>query len=120
MSQTTAKQAHSLLSYYELLYKTKYKRAPRLNRYTAKWAMVDVIDAVGYDRTKELLDYFFKVDMSHEFMQFVYNYDGFEEAMEEAAADAERRRKVREATKRRVEDWSREYRGAGNFGGMPE
>lgn len=120
MSQTTAKQAHTLLSYYELLFKRKYGRAPRLNRYTAKWAMVDVVDAVGYDSTKDLLDYFFNVDMSHEFMQFIYNYDGFTEAIEEQKADEESRRLIREKTKRRVEEWSREHRGAGNFGGMPE
>ena len=54
-----------LLTDYSNLYKERYGKAPRLNKFREKWAMQDVIDSVGYDRARELLRYYFKIGRAH-------------------------------------------------------
>ena len=61
MTKDEAKLAYSLVSLYCALYKETYKKPPIVNKYREKWAMQDVIDSVGYDRSKELLEYYFKI-----------------------------------------------------------
>ena len=61
MTKDEAKLAYSLVSLYCSLYKKQYGRLPIVNKYREKWAMNDVIDSVGYDRARELLEYYFKV-----------------------------------------------------------
>ena len=53
------KGPYILLSLYQSLFKEKYGRVPTINKFREKWAMQDVIDSVGYDRAKELLEYYF-------------------------------------------------------------
>ena len=55
-----AKQAYALVSLYISLFQSKYNRQPVVNRYREKWAMQDVIDTVGYERSRELIEYYFK------------------------------------------------------------
>lgn len=119
--QTTNKQAHSLLSYYELLYRKQYGKKPNLNRFREKWAMVDVIDSVGYDRARELFDYYFKItDSSHSLQWFCYNFDKLDTAQVEQTEDKKRRQKILAETKKRVEEWSREHGSTSNFSRLPE
>jgi len=49
------KEPYVLIGLYESLYKEKYGKKPRLNKFREKWAMQDVIDSVGYERAKDLL-----------------------------------------------------------------
>ena len=55
------KEPYILLTEYQNLYKAKYGKVPTLNKFREKWAMQDVIDSVGYDRAKDLLQYYFKI-----------------------------------------------------------
>jgi hypothetical protein len=71
-----SKEPYILISLYETLYFEKYNKKPRLNKFREKWAMQDVIDSVGYDRAKELLEYYFKTSKSgHPLTFFFYNFD---------------------------------------------
>ncbi len=99
------KQPYILLSLYQALYKDKYNKQPKLNKYRDKWAMQDVIDTVGYDRAKELVEYYFKTGkIGHPLQFFFYNFDSMDRIKEESDKDKLNRIKLREQTKRMVEE----------------
>lgn len=67
--------------------------------------MKDVIDTVGFDRARELIDYYFSLGRdSHKLSFFLFNFDRMDVAQKEHAKDLETRRKLFEATKRMVEE----------------
>ncbi len=93
-----------LIGLYQSLYKEKYNKQPRINKYREKWAMQDVIDSVGYDRAKELLEYYFKTGKAgHPLPFFYYNFDKIDYMKQEIDNDKINRERLREQTKRLVE-----------------
>ena len=79
------KLPYILLTDYSNLYKDKYGKVPRINKFREKWAMQDVIDSVGYDRARELLGYYFKTSKSGHPLNFFYNnFDRMDAFMENA------------------------------------
>jgi hypothetical protein len=104
MAKQDAQQAYALVSLYAALYKSKYSKQPLINRYREKWAMQDVIDTVGFERAKELIDYYFKCNKpGHPLNWFLYNFDRLDDIMVKSVEDLERRKKLREQTKTLVE-----------------
>jgi len=98
------KEPYVLIGLYESLYKEKYGKKPRLNKFREKWAMQDVIDSVGYDRAKELLEYYFKTSKSgHPLNFFFYNFDRIDQVETEIQKDKANRVMLREQTKKLVE-----------------
>jgi len=105
MAKADAKQPYALLSLYEKLYSDKYQKTARLNKFKEKWAMQDVIESVGYDRARVLLEYYFRVTkQGHPLQWFFYNFDRLDDMLLQSEEDMQRRRKLREATKKMVED----------------
>jgi hypothetical protein len=105
MTKEDAKLTHSLVSLYISMYKDKYGRDPKVNRHREKWAMQDVIDSVGYDRSKELLEYYFKVTKpGHPLSWFFYNFDKLDEMSSRLEEDKARRTFLRNQTKKMVEE----------------
>ena len=99
------KEPYVLLSLYEKLYNEKYNKKPTLNRYRDKWGMLDVIDTVGLDRAKELLEYYFKTtNPGHPLTWFLNNFDNLDEMLEEKKKDRELREKLRQQTKQMIEE----------------
>ncbi len=99
------KQPYILLSLYQALYKSKYNKVSRINKYRDKWAMQDVIDSVGYDRAKELIEYYFKTGkVGHPLQFFFYNFDSLDRMKDESDKDKVKRQMLREQTKRMVEE----------------
>ena len=93
-----------LLTDYSNLYKERYGKVPRLNKFREKWAMQDVIDSVGYDRARELLKYYFRTSKTGHPLNFFYNnFDRMDAFMESAEKDKENRRRLMAATKKLVE-----------------
>lgn len=104
MSKDEAKQAYSLVSLYISLYKNKYEKQPVVNRYREKWAMQDVIDSIGYERAKELLEYYFKCNKSgHPLNWFLYNFDRLDDMMLQSTKDKSLRLTLRKQTQIMVE-----------------
>ena len=104
MTKEDAKQAYALVSLYIALYKNKYNKAPMVNRYREKWAMQDVIDTVGFNRAKELLEYYFKCSkMGHPLNWFLYNFDKLDANLTGTIEDREYRQELRRKTKMLVE-----------------
>lgn len=93
------------MTLYQSLYKEKYGRDPKLNKFREKWAMQDVIDSVGFDRARELLIYYFNLTKGgHPLQFFYYNFDRMNSAIEDVEVDKERRRLLLEETKKMVEE----------------
>lgn len=99
------KLAFSLLDTYSSLYRDRYSKPCTLNKYRDKWAMIDVVDSVGYDRAKQLLAYYFRLDnrSGHSLQWFLYNFDRLDDMLKKSEEDIKRRAMMREKTKRMVE-----------------
>lgn len=77
---------------------------PFMNKYREKWAMQDVIDSVGFERAKALLEYYFQTGKSgHPLQFFFFNFDKIDIMQRELEKDKERRLLLRQATKKLVE-----------------
>jgi len=99
-----SKEPYILIGLYETLYFQKYGKKPRLNKFREKWAMQDVIDSVGYDRARELLEYYFKTSKNgHPLNFFFYNFDRIDQVESDMRRDKENRAMLREQTKKLVE-----------------
>jgi len=110
MAKDDAKQAYSLVSLYLALYKTKYNKQPVVNRYREKWAMQDVIDTVGFERSKELLEYYFHCKKpGHPLNWFLYNFDKLNDIMIKSEEDIEYRKELRKKTRLLVEQELNEH-----------
>lgn len=111
MTKDEAKLAYGLVSLYCVLYKQKYSKAAVVNRYREKWAMQDVIDSVGNDRAKILLEYYFKVTTKpgHPLAWFFYNFEKLDMSLSQAEEDKTRRELIRSKTKLMVEERDNEY-----------
>lgn len=110
MAKEDAKQAYTMVSLYISLYQNKYKKQPIVNRYREKWAMQDVIDTVGFERGKELLEYYFKCNKpGHPLNWFLYNFDRLDDTLLKSDEDKERRKKLRAQTKELVEQELNEH-----------
>lgn len=110
MTKDEAKLAYALVSLYCALYKQKYNRQPVVNKYREKWAMQDVIDSVGYDRAKELLEFYFKTANHGNTLQwFFYNFEKLDLSLSQAQQDKTRREIIRAKTKTMVEERNNEY-----------
>ena len=98
------KGPYILISLYESLYKQKYGKSPRINKFREKWAMQDVIDSVGYDRAKELIEYYFRINkFKHPLQFFFYNFDRIDRMERDIKNDKIHRDHLREETRKLVE-----------------
>ncbi len=112
-TKENTKQPYVLLSTYISLYKKRYNRAPILNRHREKWAMQDVIDSVGFERAKDLLEYYFKTNKpGHPIQYFFFNFDKLNNVMVELDRDRSDRKKLLEDTRKMVEEF--EHRSSSN------
>jgi hypothetical protein len=99
-----SREPYILLTLYQNLYKDKYTRALTINKFREKWAMQDVIDSVGFDRAKELIEYYFELNKNgHPLQFFFYNFDKMDSLKTEIEKDKEKRRLLLEETKKMVE-----------------
>jgi len=99
-----SKGPYILISLYDALYKERYNKSPRLNKFREKWAMQDVIDSVGFERAKELLEYYFKTTKyGHPLQFFYYNFDRIDRVQSDIEQDKIHRSILREETKKLVE-----------------
>lgn len=99
-----AKEPYILIGLYESLYKERYGKSPRVNKFREKWAMQDVIDSIGFERAKELLVYYFKTSKNgHPLQFFFYNFDRIDQVNKEIEKDKLDRILLREKTKKLVE-----------------
>jgi hypothetical protein len=110
MTKDEAKLAYGLVGLYCVLYKEKYGKQPIVNRYREKWAMNDVLESVGYDRAKVLLEYFFQTKRDgHPISWFFYNFEKLDFSLQQTEQDKTRRELIRAKTKSMVEERDNEH-----------
>ena len=99
------RQPYVLVGLYESLYLKKYGKKPKLNKFGAKYAMMDVIDSLeSFERAKQVLEYYFKTNKSgHPLNFFFNNFDRIDSSMIAMEKDVQNRRMLLEATKKLVE-----------------
>lgn len=102
-----AKDCHTLTSYFEKQYKTKYGSAPVVNRNTARWSFDSILQGMSVPECKELIDYYLASasEKRHNLQWFFYNYDKLIESQRDAIDDAERRKRLREESQERARKW---------------
>jgi len=105
VASETHKPAYALLNVYSKAYSDKYNSSCNINKYRDKWAMIDLIDSVGYERAQELIAYYFKTtsNSKHSLNWFMYNFDRLDEMLKKSDEDNVRRAKIRETTKQMME-----------------
>lgn len=64
-----------------------------------------IIDDIGYDRAKEVMEYYFHISKKPDFMYFVYNYDKLADAKDARDEDRRLSKSRREATRKRMKEW---------------
>ena len=81
-----------------------YSTKPTINRYKEKWAMQDVIDSIGFERSKNVLYYYFETGKSRHPLNFFYNnFERIEDMMIQIKEDKARNTRVLQETKNRME-----------------
>lgn len=111
---TVTRQAYALINLYSKEYEKKHGAPPAsLNRYRDKWGFHDMIEHLGYDEAKELVLFYFQTARpGHPLQWLLYNYEALAKVRRELLQDESNRQKIREQTRRRVEEW-REKHGNG-------
>ena len=103
----TAKDCHTLISYYLRSYEDLYGRKPTINRNTARWSVQNMLEDMSMVEFKELVDFYMTTRgiHGHSLSWFFNNYDKLIESKSERDADVENRKKLMEETRRRTEEW---------------
>lgn len=105
MADDNKQQPYVLISLYLKLYKEKYNKSITINRYKEKWSMIDIIESVGYDRAKELLEYYFKTGkVGHPLQWFYMNIEKLDTMLNNIQLDKQRRSMLLLQTKQMVEE----------------
>ena len=102
-----AKDCHTLTSYYVKLYKARYDSEPNINRHTARWGFDSILQGMGIEPAKQLLDYYFTTPpiRRYDLDWFFYNYEKLVKAMRDGKEDRERTRRLMQESKTRAEKW---------------
>lgn len=111
---TLTKQVNALMTKYVSDYKAKHKREPQFNRYRQKWGFQDMLADIGYEKSQEVIDYFFSLRRpEHGVQALLNNYDRYAKVLEDLARDREERHRLREETAQRVREWEESGNGRG-------
>lgn len=107
MPQTAIqRQGNALVTQFVNNYTDKYSTRPELNRYREKWGFQDMIEDLGYDRAREIVDYYFRTSKPGHPVQFLLNnYDKINAFYAEKLADEKKREQIRRDTAERVREW---------------
>lgn len=110
---TTPKQAHALSTYFGKKFKERYGYEQKFNRNKARWSWDNLLMDYTLDETKALIDYYFETvsPNNHNLDWFFYNYDKLAEAKEKTDADRKRLEVIREASRKRSEEWRKKNSG---------
>ena len=104
----TAKDCHTLLSYYEKLYNEKYDEKPIINRVTARWSADSMLKGMSIREAKELIEFYFLTmpdAHGHKLDWFFWNYDSLIVAEREANKEASRVDRLRRESEQRAKEW---------------
>lgn len=101
-------QAYGLITHFVSCYKARFKVEPVVNRYRSKYGLIDMIKDLGYDRSKEVITFYFEGQRNkYTISDLLAKYDSLSTLAQEIAEDEVERQKIRAETKQRVEEWEK-------------
>ena len=108
--------AQSAIFYYQGAYKAFYGEKPVVNYYKLNFAFGAVIDDIGLEATKDLIDFYFQTLSSdkHNPETFARNYDKLINAMNEQESKKAYMDKLKEETRLRAEEWRKTHKTLGD------
>ena len=105
-------QAHSLVTYFQKVYRDKFNRDPIVNRNKLQNLLVNMLKDVSLADAKKIIDFYVKTDKNPKLLYLCYEYDEVIEQMQLHERDLERRKQLIKQTQQNVEEFRRRY-GAG-------
>lgn len=109
----TAKDAHTLVSYFAKAHKEKTGYDGVLNRHAARWGFNSMLMDMSMEHCKKVIDYYFETSGSNGYSLdwFLYNYEKLDAARRERDKDAAAQVVLREQSRRRAEEWRKKHSG---------
>lgn len=104
-NKTPNQLAQEFITKFISLFKGKHGYVPSLNRYTAKYPIIDMMQDVSYNDLIEVLEYYFYLDIKHSIQDFSQSYTEIMALQQKVLEDAERRRKIRDRTRKMVKQY---------------
>jgi hypothetical protein len=103
----TAAECHALTSYFKKQYKAKYGKEPVLNRNVAKAQFGNMLMDYSSEELRNIIDFFLSTYSvnNHRINDLFYGYDKIVEAMLQHEEDVATQERLREETRKRVEEW---------------
>lgn len=100
------KDTNILMSYFEASWQKKYSIKPNINRYKSQYGFAAMLEQYGMLESKAVVDYFFGMQRQpHKVEDLLYNYEKVKRFLELARQDDIDRKRIREETRQRVEEW---------------
>lgn len=95
---------HELYGHFLSRYNEKHSKPFRGSRYRNAAMLRKVAGDIGVDTLRELIDYYFDNKSNNEFTYFIFNYDKLQQDKELRERDHEERDRLRERTRKRLEE----------------
>lgn len=101
--------AQGLISHYIKVYRSKYSKMPIFNRAKAVWSFDSMLYDLEVDEVKGLLTYYMETlsTNNHSLGWFFNNYNDLYNRYVEHTAASNMEAKIREATRKRTEEWKK-------------
>jgi hypothetical protein len=107
-ARTDKQLSYALFAEWKKLYKASTRTEYRGNIHRDAGLLFRIIEDIGYDAVKRAMQHYCKANPDASFTYFVYNYDKVIESMELLEQDREHRARLREETRRRMEEYLRD------------
>lgn len=105
----TKQQSLELIDLFVLCYHGKTGRKPVVNRYKEKWGFQDMIDSIGYERSVEVVKFYFETSNAWTPTNLFNIFDKLDESLRRRDEDRARRAKLREQTNKALEEWDAQH-----------
>ena len=110
-TQNAKGQSYALMNFYSKCYATKYGNEPLVNRYRERWGFQDMIESVGEKPAMAIIEYYFEIQSSHTTRYLFNNFDALYKGLEARTLDREKRKRIMQQTRERMERLENESRG---------
>lgn len=104
--------ANDLITYFAKAYTAKLNKKPVINRGKMKFAMADVLQDWNQTEIKSFLDYYVRTESEPDLIDFCRRYDEIIHDKMVEENDAKIRRELMNETKRSVQKFREQYKGA--------
>ena len=93
------KERFALLSLFKRLYKESGRGNLNINTFAQQWAADAIIDEIGYTESRDLVEYYFKINSSPNWTWFTYNWEKLIDSQAATDEDIRQRAIMRDKAK---------------------